>query len=186
MNVKISDSTQFSYRQTSEGLGIDIPAGKSNIKIAFLSVWLAGWSIGGVFVIIDLFSANGAWPGKLFSLFWLAGWAVGMGLVSFSIVWQFIGREVVFVTSGSLVIESRLIYRFRRRIFPVDQVSDLKRIERTVLQSRKAGSDSPTISFDANGKTTKFGRGLDEDNAQEVVNILKKSIQSVFKREQSE
>ena len=177
----LSSNQTITHRRTAEGLGIDIPAVRNYFTLIFLGIWLVGWTIGGIFALSQLFFSTEVLFTQLFLLVWLAGWAVGWMLVASAILWQLMGREVIFVTSGALVLETRLIVRIRRRIFPVKQISDLRHIEYIPPNTRKAAIGAPTISFNYRGKTIRVGRGLDKADAQEVIDILKKNLPSVFK-----
>ena len=76
--------------------------------IAFLYVWLAGWTVGGVTAIAELLRG-----GSLFLVFWLCGWLVGEVFALGIVLLLLFGRSVVILEPERLVVEQWWL-RWRR------------------------------------------------------------------------
>lgn len=72
---------------------------RSIVTAAFLSLWLAAWSAGGVAVIGALWSGEGR---DVFFFVWLVLWAVGVVLVVVILAWGLRGRDVLIVGPAAL------------------------------------------------------------------------------------
>jgi hypothetical protein len=92
-------------------LVIHLRAHRSWAVIAFLTVWLAGWTFGGVSALFGLTEAD--WSGRVFLAVWLCGWVFGEGFAAAAIVWQLLGREVVTVSRDELEVR-RTVGKFSR------------------------------------------------------------------------
>lgn len=76
----------------------------SFFRMAFLSFWLLGWSLGGLLAIFSVLKGQG----NVFILLWLCGWLVGMVLVSAWLYTGFITPEPqrIILNRPSLSIDS--------------------------------------------------------------------------------
>lgn len=160
-------------RETADGLGIHNPARRSAAMVAFLVVWLAGWSTGEWFALSEFITTD-IIPVRLFLLVWLTFWTVGGLAVIFVVLWQLFGAERVFVTAGAVVHEIGLGPFRRKRMWPASQVGAFR-----LVQSRPAANRSfpgYRVAFDAGGKTQKIGATLDEQEARQVFAAIARHV----------
>ncbi|MCT4562478.1 MAG: hypothetical protein N4A41_14010 [Crocinitomicaceae bacterium] len=148
--AKITDDlTQFK---------IEVPVRKNWIVVIFLCFWLCGWLLGEVFALTTLLSAKTPLVANLFMLVWLTGWTIG-GLVVFSIIlWQLTGKEVVTVESKILIIEKKVKFFKRKKMYDVQQISNLR--SHRAAPSTNFGNQRLSIPLGKNGGKICFDYGM--------------------------
>ena len=152
---------RITIRETGDGLVVRVPAVKHVIILAFLLVWLGGWSVGEWFALSEILSGGFGSP-DLFLLFWVTLWSLG-GLVAWSIVLrQLFGAERLFITGGALVKESGIGPFRRRRIWELTKVSGF----------RKQDATGSGVVFEAEGKEQSFGAGMTSEENDAVLAAL--------------
>lgn len=149
--------------ETADGLGIYNPSRRSWPLVAFLVVWLAGWAAGETFALSQIVGAP--LPAVGFLAIWGALWTVaGVGVTAVAL-WLLGGAEVLFLTDGFLVREMRFFGLVRRKVVPLDAITDLD-------VAANVRSANPLrlgrVHFNAAGKPMSFGIGFDEDEAKAV------------------
>lgn len=165
----------MNVEESPEGLRIVIPSKGSWFKVLFLSVWLCGWAAGEVTVAATLLgllpSARGS-PGlgaRAFLLFWLTLWTFG-GAAAINVwVWNVCGKEIVLLDGTTLSLSRRPIPLPKDRRFDWAQVRALR-----VSPSPRRPNNvySGVVAFDYGAETVRFGDGLDEAEAQMVIDHL--------------
>jgi hypothetical protein len=172
-------TARASVFDTPEGLVINIPAEKNWPITLFIGFWLCGWAFAEFSVIQMLTTGNKLGRGNLFLVGWLGVWTVGGYLAISLCLWSIAGHEIVSLTPVTLAIRRDILGFGRSREYDLPSVKNL-RIDRTPLNSRGAfwSSDSPpmlsgAIAFDYGSKTFRFGGGLDEAEASQIIERLK-------------
>jgi hypothetical protein len=150
---------------------------------AFLPIWLAGWTLGGVFVIYMLISGK-AGEAAWFLLIWIAFWAVAEAFAGYTWLWMAFGAEVLWTDRDRLTIRRELFGRGRVHTYGVRGVSRLRAAGQfgaamsPFSHSWSAawaqwGLTGGNVAFEHEGKTVRFGIWLEEDEAHEVVERLR-------------
>ena len=164
---------------TSNGLEISIPAKKQVFVILFLIFWLGMWAIGELSAIREVFGPGSPEP---FIVFWLGAWALGGIFATGILFWMIAGEEVILVTPSTLDISHRVFgigrtksynpLQIRRlRVSPSSQgVFDMK----SSLQFWGIGGG--LAAFDYGSSTIKFASGVQEAEAQYIVDFLRPRI----------
>lgn len=155
------------------GPEIVVRAPRNWLLLAFLPVWLAGWTFGGVAAILSFVRAP-----QLFIGVWLVGWVFGEALGLLAWLWGAFGEEVVAIDSGALRLVKR-IGRFRReRRYALQEVSNMRALgwfgsPTSFSESlRPWGLTGGTVAFDYRAKPVRFGISLDEQDARDVAREL--------------
>jgi hypothetical protein len=169
---------RFTILSGAEGQGIDIPAQRPPFVIAFLTVWLLGWTIGGVFAIGQVMTGFNA-----FLLVWLGGWALGMVMVLQQLLWLTFGTERLRVLSGDLQVSRRALGIGATRLFRGADISDWTLVHTPVWQGRR-GMRSPfafkgeggTIRFTYGARSIDLAAGLDDAEARQILGWLKQHL----------
>lgn len=161
-----ADTPRITIRETADGLGVHVPAVRNIPLILFLLVWLAGWSAGEIFALHEIIT-GGFGAVDLFLVVWVSAWTIG-GLAAWHfLLWQMFGVERLFVTGGAVVTESGFGPLRRRRVWRLDEVGNPAR---TYVETRSGQNSAVgTISFEADGRSYRFGVGLTETEAEEVL-----------------
>jgi hypothetical protein len=156
---------------------INIPAAKNWFLILFVGFWLCGWAFGEFSVIHIL--ATGKTPGgaSLFMFGWLGAWTVGGSVAIWFWLWSLAGHEIVSLTPTSLAVRRDILGFGRSREYDLPSVKNV-RIDNTALNSRYIQGfslmpEGGTIAFDYGAKTFRFGGGVDEAEASQLIERLK-------------
>lgn len=156
--------TRIGILETADGLGIYNPSRRSWPLMIFLVVWLAGWAAGEAFALSQIVGAP--LPVVGFLAIWGALWTLAGAGVTAVVLWLLGGAEVLFLTGGSLVREVRFFGLTRRKVVPLDAISDLD-----VAAGTRTGNPLRLgkVLFNAGGKPMSFGIGFDGEEAKAAV-----------------
>ncbi len=159
-----------------KGLEVAIPPRRQFFAIVFLPVWLCGWLFGEVEVIRQLTSHETRSQPDLFLIAWLAGWTVGGGLALLTLLWLLVGRERVTLRPDALLIKHEIAGLGRTKEYDIGSIQNL-RVSPVSYNpwdgSRSAqkfwGIGGGVIAFDYGATTCRFGAGIDEAEARDIV-----------------
>lgn len=163
-------------------LHIVIPCRRSLFVIFFLGFWVCGWAVGEVMAPIQFLEATPQPGEEWLILAWFVVWTVGGVLAIYAWLWQVMGKETVTVRGT--------IFSTRREIrgFGFGKDYDLMQINDVRLGQEKFdpmditsalqlwGIGGGVIAFESAGKTRRFGTGLDEAEAKQVMEALKRRL----------
>lgn len=178
--------------ETFNELEIIIPAKKNWFAIIFLGAWLGGWAIGEIFATGALISMIGEgieFP-VFFIFFWLCGWTVGGFLAIKTFIWNLIGKELISFAQGQLTIAKKGSLFSKSITFEINNIKKIRAQEVEIpFGSRNGGRTSfgglngsnGTIRFDYGLKTVKFADGIDEAEANFILEKLK--IKKIISKE---
>lgn len=163
------------------GLRITIPSKKNWFILPFMTFWLCCWAVGWVVVAFKLITGGiRLLRANLFLVGWLRAWTVG-GIAALTIaLWMAFGKEVVTVKPDSLVVRSLIFGRGITKEYDLMNVKNLR--VNTSLASDAFGFMNGVrfwrvgynlVSFDYGAKTHRFGDGIDEPEAADIVNVIK-------------
>jgi hypothetical protein len=162
-----------------EGFQIVIPARRQIFALLFLPVWLCGWAFGEFSVIQTLIHPKSPGEPIAFLVFWLVGWTLGGAFALASVLWMLAGKEILRFGSG--VLEYRrgvgaLGYSKRYELF---HVKNLRAVPMSGLAARNnamagMGWSGGQIAFDYGATTVHVGNGVDEAEAGQLVEQVKR------------
>jgi hypothetical protein len=170
------------------GLRIVIPARRHALIVLFLGGWLVGWGFGEVFALGGVLSGLGiervgpfqtpshtSGPALIFLAVWLVGWTTGGLWALYTCLWAMVGREIVTASDRAFTIKRDVQGLGRIREYATTQVRNL-RVAPVVVGSlgtgappRPRGMSFGPIAFDYGTRTVRFGGGLDEGEARQIV-----------------
>jgi hypothetical protein len=185
-------------QEEGASLKITIPSRKNYFIIFFLGFWLTFWAFGEIMalgivfggILQLLFNTSGVLPeigagglagllgGGVFMLVWLSGWTVGGGFVFYTFLWQLTGKENIEISHDIIKIQNA-IFRFgRTKEYAAKHIKDL-RVSPAVVDnfhpfgwSRASfvwGRPNGLLAFDYGAKTFRFGGGIDEAEAKQIL-----------------
>ena len=174
-------SRRSTIHDSPSGLEIVIPARRNFFTIAFIGFWLIGWACGEVFAIRQLFVVGKSpdFPG-LFLLAWLGGWTVGGGFAIYAWLWTVVGKERIILRPGTLATKREVLGFGRSREYDLSHVSNVRISQQSHNPfdfgsgMRSLGIGGGMIAFDYGAKTFRFGASIDEVEAEDIVEELKK------------
>ena len=147
--------------------------------MAFMSVWLAGWSAGGVAAIGTIshhFSA--------FLLFWLCGWALGWVCAAGTLLWMFFGSERLAVINGDLQVSRSALWLSRKRLFQGKDIGQWLLVPPAVWPYNRYNNGIPfgfngkngAIRFTYGWRSYDLAAGMDDAEAGQILNWLKQRL----------
>jgi hypothetical protein len=176
---------------------IRIPYKRNWFTLIFLSVWLTGWTIGGIVaagaLILGLtgqqvFSDAGSnlsnEGGNLFLFVWLIFWAFGWIFAATTVALQLGGSEILKVAGRDLEISSGVGRWRRRKLYRGDQIRNLTSSDpnpmgwpfgaraMTFPGFNRAGA----IKFDYGARTIRAAGSVDESEGRMIVQWLKPKL----------
>jgi hypothetical protein len=156
---------------------IRIASPKNIFILLFLPIWLIGWSIGGATAIRIVISGQSkeTW----FLLIWLCGWLAGELFVLYAFLWGVFGHEVITTEQGIMIIKRSIFGYGPLKKYEIVKMSKLRAAGFFITTMNWDyniaywGLSGGTVAFDYDGKTKRFGINLNEDDANQLVAIMK-------------
>jgi hypothetical protein len=168
--------TPTSIEETPDGVRIVMPVPQAGCVAVFLAVWLTGWLFGELSAISAFFRMENLLnPLTLFLIVWLVGWTAGGLFAAAALAMMLGGREIVTFTADVVDRRAEAFGRGLNWHFVMSDVTNL----------RPTGDDNGVkdfISFDYRGKTTRFGTGLNETEAERAVEAVWKRFPRLMPR----
>jgi hypothetical protein len=169
--------------ETGRVLHIVIPAQRNWLSIVFLSLWLVGWTIGEISVLLKMLNGSG---NDFFLLFaWFMGWTFGGAWAWTKLLWNLFGREIVVVEGAAFWIRWAVGKRGVTREFDLAHMENLRvdlSPSRTDYKYRKAHNGLPSayfigpVVFDYGAKSYRFGQGVNEPEARQIVAAIARRL----------
>ena len=164
-----------------DGIEIIIPAKRNVFIMVFFAIWLCMWSVGEFTAVMAFIAGNNSSP-YLFSVVWLCGWTLG-GLIAFRVLfWSIAGKEVIKIGQGALTIDKRGALFYRAKTYDLKEAKNFRAWQEYVPHGRFGNTRSNnafnlgsngTIRFDYGMQTIKFADGLDEAEANFILQKLR-------------
>lgn len=169
-------------------LRVLIPVRRDWFALVFISFWLAGWALGEVMVLGLLLSGRTG-PATLFLLAWLGCWTWGGAWALFNWCWNAGGREVTVIRGDTFSVRYEAFGMGKTWEFDAGAVRNLRVVQDGMMhapswmpaffqthQARRGvlpnGIWSGPLAFDYGAKTYRFGAGIDEAEARDVLPLL--------------
>lgn len=161
-------------REGAAGPEIVIPVRRNWPLVVLIPLWLILWTsaIAGVEREIVSGRARGGEAG--FFEVWLVAAVLGTCAVVYSWLWNAIGREVIALRSGLLLIRRDVAGLGLRREYDLAEVRHVRVSIPPSADARWAspvrfGREPGVIAFDHGARTVRFAEGLDEAEAAMVI-----------------
>jgi hypothetical protein len=155
-------------KRTSVGLEIRFPPPRNIFILLFMSVWLVGWTVGGINAITELVHSDKPLSTQVFLLAWLCGWTLGWVFVVGFILWSLAGEELLILGTQDLILRRSILSIGLTREYTLSHVKNLR------FSTFPGGRGGPrqSLAFDYGAKTVRFGGGIDEAEATTVTSQL--------------
>lgn len=173
------NSSRVTITDTSQGVRIVLPNSRSWFVICFLGLWICGWAVAEYMVSLQLLHGDAPPEGELFMLAWFGVWTIGGLLALYALLWQTMGKEIVMVQGGTLKIRHDIGGQGFNKDYDLAHIRDLRATQvafnpldlSSSLQLWGVGGG--TIAFDYGTKVIRFGAGLAETEAKQIVAAIK-------------
>jgi hypothetical protein len=161
-----------------------ISARRSSFVNFFLLVWLVGWSIGEIEIVGNLISHEAETP-DAFMVFWAFGWTFGGLLAVFIYFYNMKGREIIRISATELIRIRQYVWFSRSKKYATERISNLRLtdIDPSALEMGGGmefwGLSGGSITFDYGPGIDKFGLGIDESEASQIIATIKTRFENL-------
>jgi hypothetical protein len=163
-------SRRSTWREGTAGRELVVPVRRNWVVVFVLPVWLTLWISGIVGAAGQVTSGRARGGEAGFFEVWLAVAVAAGATVVYGWLWNAIGREVVGLRSGLLVIRRDVAGLGFSREY---SLADVRHLRVSVPPSDAGRWSSPirfgrepgVLAFDHGARTVRFGEGLDEAEA---------------------
>ena len=182
MPVEGPPSFRARVEDWGDALRIIIPTQKYCLLIGFMGFWVIGWALGELWLgvqLVGLLFTNAAGmvaeqgPAALLLYAWFGGWTISGLLVLYGFLWFVAGRETIDINSEAIIVRRKVLGIGRSKRYPAGRAGNLR--ASPVQDSRIAPgvwSVGGPIAFDYEGKTLRFGAGVGEVEANQLVKLV--------------
>jgi hypothetical protein len=177
---------RISVVKKNDETNIVILSSVDNRKKNILGLWLFAWTICGVLVFFYFLRATESQV-KLALFIWLCFWIYFEYVAAKAFRWRSSGVEKIRVKNGYLHLKKEVGGKGKNRLFEIDVIKELRLFEdegelRKTLNRSYWVVGGETLAFDYFGKTVRFGRQLEEKEANALMKLLKQEMKTSRKK----
>ena len=161
--------------ETSDRLILEIPSRKQWFVVIFLAVWLSFWFLAVASVVPTMLTNTSfrSGPSLIFLVVWLFGF-VGGGVFGLYIwIKLTFGLEISEFSSASISIGEKILFYERGQSFDSHSILRLRGLpvsEPSWFDQRHLWTGgAASLGFDYGSRTIRFGRGIDEAEATQLL-----------------
>jgi hypothetical protein len=158
---------------------ISIPSKKNWFALIFGTAWLGGWYFGFKSASSALLSGGANNIGvNGFMIFWLIGWSVGGIAIISMLLWGYFGQEQLISDNGEVNLNKTVFgIGLKKRM----EANEIKNIRTEFSNGNMFGNNAwafwglgpGKIKFDYGLKTFTFGLGVDDAEAEYIIELMK-------------
>jgi len=172
--------SRASIDDMGDGLELSIPTRKNWLLILFLGAWMFGWFFGEASAISQLMNHEVRNAGSRgFLMFWLVGWTVGGFAAGTAWLWNVAGVERIRFGSDAVLVRREVARIGLTREYDASHIRNLRvsgepaSINDWRSRFHATGLLGGVIAFDYGSSTVRFGMGLDEAEATQLVSQIR-------------
>lgn len=164
------------------GIRVTVRSRKNWFLMIFLPVWLVFWAAGARVVVRTILEGG---PGSRgFLVGWLLLWTIGGAFALAAFLWMAFGREIVETSGGSLRVRREAVGFGRSWSYELAHVQNLRCSPAPFNPFSFGGSmrywgfGNGGVGFDYGASTIRVLPGLDESEANKIVDSLRAHLGS--------
>lgn len=170
----------IAIQRSDNTLTITAPPMKNISFIVFLVASTFIWILGEKIIISLIVTLSVLHGYDYFFLLWFICWTAIGFLLFLKLLWVLTGREIISLSSDSLIIEKKYLGIPRRKVFLLEGVKDI-RVETNTLFRRRSGIVYSAffrgfIKFSYGMKTVTFLSGVNEEDARSILEQILEHI----------
>ena len=175
-------ASRVTIKDTPEELRIVIPNRRSWFVIGVLTFWVCAWGVGEVMGSTTLFKGEVPPGEEGLMLAWLGVWTVSGLAALMALQWQVMGKEIVTLQGQILKTRREGGGIGFGKEYDLQQMANLRVGQPSFspfdvsASFQLWGIGGGVIAYESGGKTRRFGAGLDETEAKQVVDALKRRL----------
>lgn len=150
-------------------------------KTGMLFLWLMAWTVCGLIVLAN-YPRLQTQDTKLFVIVYLSFWAYFEFKIVRAFMWKRFGKEKLWIQDGTVFYQREVNGRGKVKEYELELINEFKTIEVNkgdfsdfINQSFwiKGGE---RLEFDCQAKIIRFGMQLEENEAKDLLNVIKKFL----------
>ena len=174
---------QFTVTENRRRTRVAIPAKRRWTLWSLLTVNLAVWSIGEIMVPILFLRGATPSPPLVFVASWFIAWTLAGAFMIHAWAWHLGGREIIELDDQTLTKKRELFGFGIPKKFNVAEITNLRILPQslpmrdteerlTAMMAEFWGLRGGIMAFDYGPKTYRLGFGVDEPEAQQIMEAL--------------
>ena len=169
---------KISIVKKEDELSIVISASTKPSESYLILFWLTCWTFCGAYILYSI-SQIPSRDSKIFGLVFAAFWIFFEVRTFYSYLWKRYGREVIKIREGKFFIKKDIRKRGKIHAYEVEFIKDLRtKVEDkqsfvNVLSATDWLQQRETLAFDCAGKEIRFGYQLNEQDAQQLLKLIR-------------
>jgi hypothetical protein len=182
--VKVeSPKPRFTVTTNRRQTRVEIPARRSWFLWSHLTVFLGFWAIGEIVAPISLLRDDTPSKQLVFVAIWFLVWTAAGAYVIYAWAWHLGGQEIIELDDRMLTKKRELFGLGIPKKFNVAEITNLRILPQslpmrdteeriTAMMAEFWGLRGGIMAFDHGAKTYRFGFGVDEPEAQQIMEAL--------------
>jgi hypothetical protein len=175
------ETGRYFVKRVDGALQVIVPAQLNWFIMAFMSFWLACWTMGGVAAARTVLGLQGGLTmktvpgqGSGFLVIWLCMWCLGEVTVLYQLLWMMLGRETLSLSHSALKYSKGILGLGFTKNYDLAHVSRLRVADTPIRSGRNQMTfgGASAVAFDYGNGTVFMAKGLDEGEARSIVNHL--------------
>lgn len=162
-----------------KGLEVIIPSRKNIFLILFLAAWLVAWAVAEVMVPTTFFKGDKPAGPVIFSVAWFVAWTIGGAFAIYVWLWNIAGKERITIDNLSLTIKRELFGYGREKEYEMSHIANLRVSPQPFnpfsfsASLQFWGIGGGVLAFDYGSRTYRFGSGVEEAEANQLIGKIK-------------
>ncbi len=175
-------SDRVSVERSNASISVVISARPSRSKETVLVIWTLAWLLCGAYIIHARSELAAGDPLRQYLLAFLAFWAYFLLKIGRATLWRLKGFELWRIKEGTLTVKDSLFGYGRATDYFVDNIRKLGMIDIDPRSWKGQWNDSvwviggERLGFEHLGRKVVFGKGLTEEEARQLIVILKDAL----------
>jgi hypothetical protein len=189
--IKKPFSSRIHIKEEDDLLEVSISGRIPSFQFSLLSIWLVGWTIAGILVLIQYFNVNDQ-NTRLFMLVWFAFWIYFEYRITFAWLWRRSGCERIVFRPDKIEISNEMNGKSKSNFFNTSNVNGVKNLEQEqglFVKNYHASFwvvGGETIGFYDQGKLHSFARQLSQEEANQLTKKINYKLEYWQKTDQTQ
>ena len=178
---------QFTVLRDRRQIRVEIPPKRRWGLWVLLTVFLGFWVVGEVAPLLSFLGDDTPSPPAIFLVIWFVFWTAAGAYMLYAWAWHLGGREVIKLDDRTLTKKRELFGLGIPRKFNIAEITNLRILPQslpmreteerlTAMMAEFWGLRGGIMAFDYGAKTYRFGFGVDEPEAQELMEVLAEAV----------
>ncbi len=184
---------RISYSEKGHSLVIAIKSKTARWQESLLMAWVVAWTLSGGYYIYEMSTGDYAREERLMFFVLISFWLYFEIKIGKVFLWRKYGKEFIRVTADKLTLKRDIRSYGKAHHYFLDNISNVDLIPEQADKSLSKQYENSfwvmggeTIVLNHNGKLVKLGLRLEQEEAKQLLRLLRKTIRQRKKEEAAE